>query len=61
MCVCVCVCVYVQCVQSEEDLAVLEDEALGTPNFISELRTDFVEHLNAMKALSAHGPVLVQS
>ena len=44
---------------SEEDLAVLEDEALSTPHFITELRTDFVEHLNAMKALTAHGPVLV--
>jgi hypothetical protein len=43
---------------SEEERAVMEDEALGSPDFIRELRTEFVDHLNAMKALSAHGPVL---
>ena len=61
MCVCararVCVCV--QSEMSEEDLAVLADEALSSPDFIAELRSDFIEHLNAMKALSAHGPVYV--
>ena len=42
---------------SEEEQAVMDDEPLSSPDFISELRTEFVEHLNAMKALSAHGPV----
>ena len=42
---------------SEEEKAVLEDEALSTPDFVSELRQEFVENLNALKALSAHGPV----
>lgn len=42
---------------SDEDKAVLADEVLSTPDFISGLRKEFVEDLNALKALSAHGPV----
>ena len=56
-CVHVMVCVPMQSKLSEEDLSVLADEALSSPDFITELRSDFVEHLNTMKALSAHGPV----
>lgn len=48
---------FVQAELSEEEKAVLEDEALNTPGFVSELRQEFVENLNALKALSAHGPV----
>lgn len=53
---CVCVCVF-QSKLSDEDKAVLADEVLSTPDFISGLRKEFVEDLNALKALSAHGPV----
>ena len=42
---------------SEEDLAVLKDEALSSLEFTSDLRKEFIEHLNALKALCAHGPV----
>lgn len=42
---------------SEEEKAVLADEPLSSPDFIADLRQEFVEHLNALKALSAHGPV----
>jgi AMP deaminase len=42
---------------SEEELAVMEDNPLSSHDFMTDLRTEFVDHLNALKALSAHGPV----
>lgn len=42
---------------TEEELLVMEDEALSSQEFVDDLRSEFVEHLCAMKALSAHGPV----
>ena len=51
------VCVCVQSNMSEEELAVMEDNPLSSHDFMTDLRTEFVDHLNALKALSAHGPV----
>lgn len=48
---------FVQAELSEEEKAVLDDEVLNTPDFFNELRQEFVENLNTLKALSAHGPV----
>lgn len=49
--------VVIQEEMTEEELLVMEDEALSSQEFVDDLRSEFVEHLCAMKALSAHGPV----
>ena len=48
---------YVQSKMTEEELAVMGDEPLSSHDFMTDLRTEFVDHLNVLKALSAHGPV----
>ena len=50
-------CVVQEAKMTDEDRAVLADEALSSPDFVSDMRKEFLEHLNTLKALTAHGPV----
>ena len=50
-------CVVQEAKMTDEDRAVLADEALSSADFVSDMRKEFLEHLNTLKALTAHGPV----